>query len=80
MDSWREKAACRDVPIEVMVPASDLRSAFEPALEFCAGCEVREACLDDALDGRVMYGVLGGTTPKERRKLLNRRARGRVAA
>lgn len=80
MDSWRTRAACRGVPIDVMVPPSTLPEAYLPALEVCAGCDVVEECLEDALSGQVLDGVFGGTTPKDRRKLLNRRARGRRIA
>ncbi|HUR13830.1 MAG TPA: WhiB family transcriptional regulator [Mycobacteriales bacterium] len=39
----------------------------------CRRCPVRTACLADALDHRVEYGVWGGMTERERRALLRRR-------
>ena len=41
------------------------------AKKICARCPVRAECLTDALTRRDLgYGVLGGTTPRERRELL----------
>ena len=39
----------------------------------CRSCPVRTACLADALDNRVEFGVWGGMTERERRALLRRR-------
>ena len=39
----------------------------------CTGCPVRLACLADALDNRMDFGVWGGMTERERRALLRRR-------
>lgn len=39
----------------------------------CYGCPIRLACLADALDSRTEWGVWGGLTERERRKLLRRR-------
>ncbi len=39
----------------------------------CADCPVRAECLAEALDERIEWGVWGGLTERERRKLLRRR-------
>jgi WhiB family redox-sensing transcriptional regulator len=39
------------------------------ALLICGICPVREDCLDHALETNERFGVWGGTTEKERRKL-----------
>ncbi|MFC0675619.1 WhiB family transcriptional regulator [Brachybacterium hainanense] len=36
----------------------------------CMSCPVRTLCLADALDNRVEFGVWGGMTERERRRLL----------
>jgi WhiB family redox-sensing transcriptional regulator len=36
----------------------------------CAGCPVRMECLADALDNQMEFGVWGGMTERERRRLL----------
>src|SRR5699024_12252957 len=38
----------------------------------CVGCPVKTECLADALDNRIDFGVWGGMTERERRRLLRR--------
>jgi WhiB family transcriptional regulator, redox-sensing transcriptional regulator len=47
------------------------------ALAICAGCPVRQACLDEALSfpASQQYGVFGGMTERQRRELLTERRR-----
>lgn len=79
-EQWRSRAACRGAG-----PAAWFPERGEPADEarqVCAGCRVRLACLDDALDTEVgqRYGIRGGLTANERTKLARQRQRGRPAA
>jgi len=39
----------------------------------CAGCPVRLECLNEALSQRIEWGVWGGMTERERRRLLRQR-------
>ena len=48
-------------------------AAQREARTVCTGCPVRLACLADALDNRMDFGVWGGMTERERRALLRRR-------
>jgi WhiB family redox-sensing transcriptional regulator len=73
---WKADAACRDLDTDIFFPDNDANAA--PALEVCASCPVRQACLDFALSTRQNDGVWGGHTETERRKL--RRRLGRTAA
>lgn len=62
---------CRTDP-ELFFPVADEGTeAFEreaaPARALCAGCPVRAACLDYALETGQDYGIWGGTSPAERR-------------
>ncbi len=43
-------------------------------LRICAGCAVKEDCLDWALTAGMPYGVWGGTTEQQRRRLVRRTA------
>jgi WhiB family transcriptional regulator, redox-sensing transcriptional regulator len=45
------------------------------ARRLCAGCPVRQECLELALRGEPVEGVQGGTTERSRRTLRHRRAR-----
>jgi len=69
---WRRRAACarRGVDPELFFPEQGGRP--EPAKRICARCPVRAACLDDALATRDEYGIRGGMTPGERRRLWGR--------
>jgi WhiB family redox-sensing transcriptional regulator len=67
---WVVFAVCREADAGVFF---DETHEVE-AKTLCAGCPVREECLEYALDTREPYGVWGGYGPKERRRLLRRSA------
>ena len=69
--TWREHAACRGIDASVFYPASEEEA--EAAKEICAGCSVRQLCLEYALSNRERDGVWGGTTERERRRVLRQR-------
>jgi WhiB family redox-sensing transcriptional regulator len=71
--SWRKHAACSGLDPEIFYPATDEEA--EPAKEVCAGCSVREACLEHALGRREKEGIWGGATEKERRRIIRQRRR-----
>jgi WhiB family redox-sensing transcriptional regulator len=69
---WAAYAACRDAEPELFFSTSEVDTAS--AIRICQGCPVIEECLDWALDTRVRYGVWGGTTERERRRMLRKTA------
>lgn len=69
--SWRQRGACVGLDPEVFYPHSDEEA--DEAKRICATCPVREPCLEFALDTREAEGVWGGTTSRERRRLLRQR-------
>ncbi len=69
---WAAYAACRNEDPDVFFPGTEGETAH--ALRICATCPVIEECLDYALMARERYGVWGGTTERERRRLLRRSA------
>lgn len=71
---WWELGACVGMDPELFHPHDGENAKAEAARAVCAGCPVRNECLDDAVTANVQYGVWGGTTPRERRRL--RKARG----
>lgn len=86
---WQDEALCLEVGVEMFFPLdSDSRGrdslGFSPqeiyraAKEVCAQCPVRMPCLEQALQREEEYGVWGGLTPFERRRVL--RARNRTQA
>jgi WhiB family transcriptional regulator, redox-sensing transcriptional regulator len=71
--SWSSRAACRGLDPRLFFPADDEDAG--PATAICAECPVREPCLEFALGSREREGVWGGTTERERRRILRRRRR-----
>jgi WhiB family redox-sensing transcriptional regulator len=43
------------------------------ARKICATCPAIEPCLEYALENRIDHGVWGGTSERERRRILKRR-------
>lgn len=69
---WRDDAACAGLDTELFFPVDDRAASVETPRRVCRGCPVRVACLADALaveDPVRRFGIVGGTTPGERRTL-----------
>lgn len=71
--SWRAEAACRDLDTNLFFPDSDSDAAAAAALEVCAGCPVRQACLEFALNTRQLDGIWGGETEADRKRIRRQR-------
>lgn len=69
---WAAYASCRDADPEMFFPREP--GDATAAIRVCNGCPVRDECLDWALEMRISYGVWGGTTERERRRMLRRSA------
>ena len=68
---WTADAACSDA--EPSVFFVDHGRSGEEAKAICAGCSVREACLDFALEAHERFGIWGGLTDKQRLAEARRR-------
>jgi WhiB family redox-sensing transcriptional regulator len=78
---WWSRAACSTTDPELFFPIASAGPAAQQlaqAKAICARCEIRQACLDYALDAGPIQGVWGGTTEHERRLLRQRGRRARV--
>jgi WhiB family redox-sensing transcriptional regulator len=65
--AWVSKALCRETdPDALFVPGAAQRKA----VVICRHCPVMQECAAEALDHKVEYGVWGGMTERERRRLL----------
>lgn len=71
--TWRRRAACRGIDAEVFYPATEDDADAAEAKAICAECPVRQACLEHALAYREREGVWGGTTERERRRIVRQR-------
>jgi WhiB family redox-sensing transcriptional regulator len=63
---WAADAACRGLDPNLFLPERGDRN--HEAVAVCHGCEVREACLEYAIEHRAA-GVWGGTSERERRRI-----------
>ena len=72
---WRRRAACLDADTSLFF-GGDYDSA-NAVHEFCRWCEVRTECLQHALATDEPYGVWGGLTPRQRRRVARDAARRR---
>lgn len=71
--SWRQHGACNGLDPSIFFPDSEESS--DEAKSICAECMVRLSCLEHALTLREKDGVWGGTTEKERRRIIRQRRR-----
>jgi WhiB family redox-sensing transcriptional regulator len=70
---WTDRALCAQVDPEIFFPEKGQSTI--PAKRVCVGCEVRTDCLEDALLKDERYGVRGGKSERERRKINRDRRR-----
>jgi WhiB family redox-sensing transcriptional regulator len=74
-DGWRREASCRETDPALFFPTGTTDRALveiEAAKAVCAGCRVREACLDFAMETNQEAGIWGGWSEEERRRLRRR--------
>lgn len=79
----RERVLCRDAEQDFWYPSYGGTGVIQTrrAKEICAGCELRESCLERAMEfegtrcAQDRYGIWGGLTPRERAALARARAK-----
>ena len=67
VSDWRDESLCAQNDPELFFPEEGGTTA--PAKRVCARCLVRAECLQDALDRGERFGIWGGLSERERRKL-----------
>lgn len=67
---WAVYAACKSEKSLIFFPQS--KDEERRALAICNICPVMEDCLDHAFETSERFGVWGGTTEKQRRRLVRR--------
>ena len=68
--SWQERALCAQTDPEVFFPEKG--GSTREAKKVCVSCEVRAECLEYALENDERFGIWGGLSERERRKLKRR--------
>ncbi len=64
---WQEKALCAQTDPEAFFPEKG-GSTREPK-RGCTSCEVRAECLEYALENDERFGIWGGLSERERRRM-----------
>mgnify|MGYP002401929139 CR=1 FL=1 len=72
-DSWMNDAKCREHDPEIFFPEKQSEQALRLAKTICMQCDVRIECADYALETATPFGVWGGLSEEERRRILRRR-------
>ena len=75
---WLDRAACIGIDVDVFFPlGQETRSSSKDsqAKQICTTCPVLPACRDWSLDVAPEFGIFGGLTPEERRRIHIRRRR-----
>ncbi|MYH55713.1 MAG: WhiB family transcriptional regulator [Acidimicrobiia bacterium] len=70
--SWREFANCLGANEDLFFP--DRGASTRAAKQICAECQVRVDCLEYAVTQGEKFGIWGGLSERERRKIRKRRA------
>jgi WhiB family transcriptional regulator, redox-sensing transcriptional regulator len=68
--SWQERALCAQTDPEAFFPEKG--GSTREAKKICTGCEVRSECLEYALSKDERFGIWGGLSERERRRLKRR--------
>lgn len=68
---WQERGLCAQTDPEAFFVEKG--GSTKPAKRVCLGCEVRAECLEYALAHDERFGVWGGYSERERRRLQRER-------
>src|SRR5690606_18251896 len=70
-NSWQDLANCLGVDPDLFFP--ERGASTREAKEVCRSCVVREECLDYALGTGQKFGIWGGMSERERRRIRRQR-------
>ncbi len=76
--SWQDYASCLGVDPELFFP--DRGASTREAKAICRSCTVREDCLEYSLVNGEKFGIWGGLSERERRRIRRLRSLGSAAA
>ena len=76
-EAWRLDALCAETDPEAFFPEKG--GSTRDAKKVCTGCPVRAQCLEFALESDERFGIWGGLSERERRRVRLQRS-GRLSA
>ncbi|MEI2640465.1 MAG: WhiB family transcriptional regulator [Microthrixaceae bacterium] len=76
--NWMAAGNCANKSPDFFFPSDGV--GVELARQVCETCPVKMQCLEYTLANRIDHGVWGGTSERERRRILKRRGAERRAA
>ena len=65
--SWHEQALCAQTDPEAFFPEKG--GSTRDAKKVCTSCDVKQECLEYALTNDERFGIWGGLSERERRRL-----------
>ena len=68
--AWQSESLCAQTDPEAFFPEKG--GSTRDAKKICGSCEVRAECLEYALQNDERFGIWGGLSERERRKLRKR--------
>ena len=68
--AWQSDALCAQTDPEAFFPEKG--GSTRDAKRICTACDVRDECLEYALENDERFGIWGGLSERERRKLKRR--------
>ncbi len=66
-ESWQDRALCAQTDPEAFFPEKG--GSTREAKKICTGCEVKAECLEYALAKDERFGIWGGLSERERRRI-----------
>jgi len=75
--AWQHGALCAQISPEPFFP--ERGGSTKDAKKICDLCEVKEECLEYALENKQRYGIWGGKSERQLRKILKQREKDKIA-
>lgn len=70
--SWQDQSSCRGADADLFFP--ERGASTRKAKAICTACNVREQCLEFAIQQSEKFGIWGGLSERERRKIRKERS------
>ena len=72
MPSWTEEANCKGAEADLFFPERGASTRKEKAI--CMACSVQPECLEYAIENSEKFGIWGGMSERERRRIKRQRS------